>query len=98
MSLPFCMHVLCLCLKYMHANMVVHYSSVYGNLKVLENFNLKSLYKIFKLSDFQLTTFIVEIKFEISIYLPIFKLEKYKHTTGIYKIYLQNKQVNKHCR
>ena len=31
---PFCMHVLCLCIKYMHEKRVVNYSSVYGSLNL----------------------------------------------------------------
>ena len=32
MDRPFCMHVLCLFMKYMHEKRVVHYRSVYGKL------------------------------------------------------------------
>ena len=38
MEHPFCMHVLCLCMKYMNERRVVHYSSVNGiNTKYLKN-------------------------------------------------------------
>ena len=48
MDQPFCMHVLCSCMKFMYEKRVVHYSSVYGILEF--KFNILSLKIIAKKS------------------------------------------------
>ena len=53
MDHPFCVHVLCLCMKYMHEKSVVHYSSVCGKIKKTTKRNKKfQFFQIYKTFQF----------------------------------------------